>query len=66
MLAKTSNQSVSHDSEVDCWSNRLCATKYAACKDVNIEAEDVVGIRYQETAGEDITDWEDLECSAVS
>jgi hypothetical protein len=36
-----------------------------ACKYVSKEAEDIVGIRYQTTTGENIPNWEEWMCGVV-
>jgi hypothetical protein len=40
---------------VDSWNNVLVVRQSPAGKDVSTEAEDIVGIRYQATTDEDIT-----------
>jgi hypothetical protein len=34
-------------------------------KDVSMEAQDLVGICYRATTGEDTADWEDLVCAVA-
>jgi hypothetical protein len=47
------------------WSNELGERQSPVGKEVSAEAEDIVGIRYQATTGEDVVSWEDLACAVV-
>jgi hypothetical protein len=50
----------------DTWNNELVVRQSPAGKDVSMEAEDIVGICYQGTTGEDTADWEDLVHAVVN
>jgi hypothetical protein len=51
---------------VDIWSNELVVRQSSVGKNVSSNAEDIVAIRHQATTGEDIANWEDFMCAAVT
>jgi hypothetical protein len=48
------------------WRNEFLVRQLPFVKNVGMEAKDIVGIRHQATADEDIADWEDFMCAVVT
>jgi hypothetical protein len=48
------------------WSNEFVVGQSSAGKNVNMEAEDIVGIRNKAKTGEDTAEWEDLVRAVVN
>jgi hypothetical protein len=46
--------------------NELIVIQSPAGNNVKTEAEAIVGIRHQETTGEDLANWEDFICGVVT
>jgi hypothetical protein len=53
-------------SRIKSWNNELVERQSPASKNVSTEAEDIVQIHHQATAGEDTADWEDLVHALVN